>query len=108
MRHTLPCAAAAAIIGSLLLGGCAKDKYPASPVPAILSDVEAAKLADAYLAEDEGFITRQPASMEATGDGYLVEYRTAFAADEEPPRQSRLVMVEHTGEVREIVFREGR
>ena len=111
MRYMLPCAAAAAMIGVSLVGGCgskATGTYPASPVPVVLSDTEAARIANAHLAEDEGFVTRQPASMEPTGDGYLVEYRTAFAPDEKAPRQSRLVKVEHDGDVREIVFREGK
>lgn len=110
MRYMLPCAAAAAMIGASFVGGCAsaKRELPASPVPVILSDTEAARIANAHLAEDEGFVTRQPASMEPTGDGYLVEYRTAFAPDEKAPRQSRLVKVEHDGDVREMVFREGK
>jgi hypothetical protein len=109
MRYLLPCAAAAAMIGASFVGGCAsKRELPASPVPVILSDTEAARIANAHLSEDEGFATRQPASMEPTGDGYLVEYRTAFAPDEKAPRQSRLVKVEHDGDVREIDFREGK
>lgn len=108
MRYTLPCAAAAAMIGVSLAGGCASKKLPASPVPVVLSDVEAARIADAHLSEDVGFETRQPASMEPTGDGYLVEYRSAFVPDATSPRESRLVLVKHTGEVREITFREGK
>ena len=108
MRYTFPCAAAAAMIGVSIAGGCASKKLPASPVPVVLSDVEAAQIAGAHLAEEEGFEIRQPASMEPTGDGYLVEYRGAFDADATPPRESRLIKVKHNGDVREITFREGK
>ena len=46
--------------------------------------------------------------MEPTGDGYLVEYRTAFDPGAEPPRQSHLVKVDHDGDVRDITFRKDR
>ena len=46
--------------------------------------------------------------MEPTGNGYLVEYRTAFVPDATSPRESRLVLVKHTGEVREITFGKGK
>jgi hypothetical protein len=100
MRHVFPRAAAAALVGSALLVGCAsKETYPASPVPAILTDMQAAAIAG------PGPIGSQLASAEPTGDGQLLEYRSAFDPAARPPRASRLVHVRHDGEVREITFR---
>jgi hypothetical protein len=47
---------------------------------------------------------RHVCSVEPTGDGNLVSFRSGFDAGAKPPVQSRLVMVKHTGDVHEITF----
>jgi hypothetical protein len=99
------CAAFAALVGSSLLVGCAShESFPASPVPAPLSDKQAISLAEEYLDQHNVDERRMVSSVEPTGDGNLVSFHTGFAAGAKPPTQSRLVMVKHTGSVREITF----
>jgi hypothetical protein len=108
MRLSLPCAAAAAaLLGSSLLVGCASEKtsFPASPVAAPLSDFQAIELAEDYLSangvDEYGLVS----SVEPTGDGNLVSFRSDFDADATPPVASRLVEVKHNGAVRELRFK---
>ncbi|HEV2296124.1 MAG TPA: hypothetical protein VGR35_19930 [Tepidisphaeraceae bacterium] len=107
MRVSIPCAAAAALLGSSLLVGCA-SRLPDSPVPAPLSDLQAIELADAYLderqTEDERFVN----NVEPTGDGNIVSFRSGFDPTARPPAVTRLIEVEHDGSVREIRFRRRR
>ena len=106
MRLSQSCAAAAALIGSsLLVGGCAK--LPASPVAAPLTDRQAITLAEDYL-DERGVDERHVNYVEGTGDGNLVSFRSGFDAGARPPVTNHLVLVKHTGSVREIRFREGR
>ena len=107
MRLSLPCAAAAALIGSSLLAGCGSKNLPASPVPAPLSDVEAVSVAEDYLDERQPDERLLVSSVEPTGDGNLVSFRSSFDAEADPPIASRLVEVKHDGSVRELRFRKG-
>ncbi len=102
MRLSLPCAAAAMIGSSLLAGGCAT--LPASPVPAPLSDRQAIVLADEYLDQRGIDEPRFVSYVEPTGYGNLVSVRGSFDPDAKPPVPSRLIMVKHDGDVREIRF----
>ena len=107
MRLSQSCAAAAALIGSsLLVGGCAK--LPASPVATPLTDRQAITLAEDYLDERGVDEPRYVNYVEGTGEGNLVSVRTGFDAGATPPVTNHLVLVKHTGSVREIRFREGR
>jgi hypothetical protein len=114
MRFSSSCAAAAALVGgSLLVGGCAKS-LPASPVAAPLSDVQAITLAEQFLDDRQtsgGRATggdRHVAYVEPTGDGNIVSFRSRFDPAAEPPVQSRLIKVDHDGDVREIRFARNR
>jgi hypothetical protein len=105
MRFSQSCAAAAALIGSSLLVGCASAPRPASPVAVPLNDVQAISLAEDYLDERGVDEPRFVNSVEPTGDGNLVSVRTGFDAGARPPVANHLVMVKHTGSVRELRFR---
>ena len=104
MRLSPSRAAAAALIGSSLFVGCAKAPMPASPVATPLSDRQAISLAEEYL-DGRGVDDRHVNYVEGTGDGNLVSFRTGFDAGAKPPVANHLVLVKHTGSVREIVFR---
>ena len=106
MRFSQSCAAAAAVLGSSLLVGCASDHArPASPVAVPLNDVQAISLAEDYLDERGVDEPRFVNSVEPTGDGNLVSVRTGFDGGARPPVANHLVMVKHTGSVREMRFR---
>jgi hypothetical protein len=89
-----------------LAASCASEKYPASPVPAAMSDLEAARLADIKLAQRD-MAPRVLHSAEQTRDGWLLAYQSPFNTAMTPPTEWRLVEVKNTGEVREITFRKG-
>jgi hypothetical protein len=104
---TCHAAVAAALIGSSLLGGCAsksKETLPATPVAVPLSDMQAMRLADSYLAERQAPTPRHMSLVEPTGDGNLVAVHSAFSAAAKPPVASRLLEVKHDGSVRELTF----
>ena len=107
MRKTFPRAAVAAMFVSALaaVGGCSSDAYPPSPVQAVLTDGEAVRLAELHLNDiDPQANPRDVVSIEQTGDGTLVGFNTFYDETHTPPKQSRLVMVEHSGKTREVVF----
>ena len=96
--------AASALFVSLA-GGCASEDFPRSPVNAVLNDREAVRLAELHLDDVAPQASpRDVVTIEATGDGHLVGFHTYFDEPQTPPKQSRLVMVEHDGEVREVTF----
>jgi hypothetical protein len=91
-----------------IAASCASKEtsLPASPVPAVLTDLEAAAVADAYLATTSPQVgLRDVSSIEPTGDGYRVAFTTYFDAHPVAPKHSHLVSVKHAGTVREITFR---
>jgi hypothetical protein len=78
--------------------------YPASPVPAAMTDLQAAQLADSYLADRDV----RPAlltSAEQQCDGWLLSYERSFVITATAPKESHLVIVNNTGAVREIEMR---
>ena len=117
MRLSSSCAAAAALIGgSRFVGGCAKS-VPPSPVAAPLNDVQAIALAEQFLDDQQTSSAasgrtigtdRLVAYVEPTGDGNIVSFRSRFDPAAEPPVQSRLIKVDHDGDVREIRFGRNR
>jgi hypothetical protein len=109
MRNVLRVAAVAALGLAGAVGCASKEVYPASPVPAVLNDREAIRLAELYLDDVAPAASmRDVTTVEPTGDGYLVGFKTFFNETQRAPKQSRLVMVEHDGDVREMTFREGQ
>ena len=106
MRFSQTYAAVAALIGASLLVGCASDR-PASPVAVPLNDMQAISLAEDHLDERGVDEPRMVNYVEPTGDGNIVSFRTAFDAGARPPVASHLVLVKHTGSVRDIRLRKG-
>ena len=86
--------------------GCnAAHDFPPSPVNAVLTDREAVRLAELHLNEiDPQANPRDVVTIDSTGDGTLVGFNTFFDETRVPPKQSRLVMVEHDGTTREVTF----
>jgi hypothetical protein len=97
--------AALFVSAAAFVGGCSSQTYPPSPVNAVLTDREAARLAELHLNDiDPQANPRDVVSIEPTGDGTLVAFNTFFDETHTPPKQSRIVMVEHDGTAREVVF----
>jgi hypothetical protein len=100
-------AVAAALFASATLSvGCSSSHdYPASPVNAVLTDREAVRLAELHLNDiDPQANPRDVVAMEPTCTGYVVSFNTYFDETHVPPKQSRVVMVENDGDVREVRF----
>ncbi|MEA2709504.1 MAG: hypothetical protein QOF78_2105 [Phycisphaerales bacterium] len=96
------------VLSSAVLVGCGGGHdFPASPVSAILTDREAARLAELHLndiAPDAS--PRDIVSLETTGKGHVIGFETMFDEAKNPPKQSRLVVVKHNGDVREVTFKD--
>ena len=108
MRLSPSRAAAAALIGSSLLVGCAsKAPMPASPIATPLTDLQAISIAEEYL-DGRGVDDRHVNYVEGTGDGNLVSFRSGFDAGTNPPVANHLVLVKHTGSVRELTFKKNQ
>ena len=99
MHKSLP--ALAGVV--LFAAGCSSQPFPASPVPARLTDREAANLGDRYLAERAVPPTRVTA-IEPTETGYLFHYESDFDAPSGPPKQVRLLNINNDGSIREVWF----
>ena len=100
MRHALLTTAAAAV---LMTGATACTSYPESPVPAPISDVEAARLADLYL-DEQNVGERTITSIEPHGHGYFVSHKTRFQEDADPVKAWHVVDVRHDGNLRHVEF----
>jgi hypothetical protein len=87
-----------------LATSCAGTNYPASPVPAAMTETQAIKLADIKLAQRD-MAPRVLVGTDQKGDGWLLAYESPFNTAMMAPKESRLVEVLNTGEVREIRFR---
>jgi hypothetical protein len=106
-RSALLATASLAMAG-LLVGGCAKDDMPAR-THAILTDREAVRLAELHLDDtDADAVPRDVVSIEQSheGRGHIVGFHSFFDETERAPKQSRLVMVDHDGDVRELTFKD--
>ena len=101
MRYALFTAAAA---GLLLSGVVGCTSLPRSPVAAPISDLEAARLADLYL-DEENAPARTITSIEPHGYGYFVSHKTSFDAADEPPSEWHVIDVRHDGKLRHLEFR---
>src|SRR5829696_3940807 len=99
--------AASALLLVPFAAACANYPKPASPVPAQLTDMEAARMADAYTTPIVG-TGRTTTAIRPDPNGWLVSYVTDATADGRPPKESHLVSVRTNGTVRELVFREGK
>ena len=104
-RTALMVAAAMTISG---LVGCAKNDMPRN-VPAILTDMESARLAELNL--DENAPDSSPRDVVSmitnySGDGYIIGFQSFFDETQRPPKMSRLVMVKDSGDVRELTFKD--
>src|SRR5688500_5739758 len=92
------------------LAGCAKDEDFAARPSAILTDREAARMAELHMDDTAGddASPRDVVSIEQSykGRGHVVGFQTFFDETAHPPKQSRLVMVDHDGDVREVTFKD--
>lgn len=104
MRTTLIAIAALAVTV-----GCSSSKpsYPASPVPAAMTDLQAARLGGAFMAQQNNRHQLLHSALRQC-DGYLLAYTSVFDADGKPPKESHLVIVRNDGSVHEIQFAEGQ
>ena len=94
---------AVSILALLPLASCAHHAdYPDSPVPAALTDLEAARVADEhFIKQHSPALMLQSAEQDA--HGWLLAYTSVFDPTQStPPKASHLVIVENDGKVREI------
>ena len=96
-------ASALFVAAAAAAGGCAD--YPAWPVPAVLNDREAVRLAELHLNDVAPESSpRDVVSVDPMGERTLVAFQTLFDETQRPPKTSRLVLVDHDGDVRELRF----
>jgi hypothetical protein len=101
MRHALLTTAAAAV---LMTGAVAcQSSLPDPPVAAPISDLDAARLADLYL-DEQNVGERTITSIEPHGYGYFVSHKTTFMEDDEPVTAWQVVDVRHDGNLRHVEF----
>lgn len=99
MRHVLLSAAAAA----LLLSAVSCTKWPESPVPAPMTDLQAGRLADEYL-DDADVPARIVTSIEPHGYGYFISHKTHVEEDDLTAPRWYVVDVRHDGDMRLVDF----
>ena len=105
--HAALVVAASLVVGGL--AGCAKDEDYASRPSAILTDREAVRLAELHLDDTAAEASpRDVVAIDTTdqGRGHIVAFQTFFDETQRPPKQSRLVVVDHDGDVREVSFKD--
>lgn len=98
--------AASLVVSGLV--GCAKDDL-STRTHAVLTEREAARLAELHLDETAPDASpRDVVSIDESykGRGHIVGFQTFFDETARPPKQSRLVMVDHDGDVRELTFKD--
>jgi hypothetical protein len=91
------------------LVGCAKDDDMSSRTHGVLSDREAVRLAELHLNDTAPEASpRDVTSIETStdGKGHIVVFNTFFDETQRPPKQSRMVMVDHDGDAREVTFKD--
>jgi len=103
-RTALVVAAAMVVSG---LAGCASDM--SSRTNAILTDREAARLAELHL--DDTAPESNPRDIVSIdksyeGKGHIVAFQSFFDETQHPPKMSRLVRVDHDGDVHELTFKD--
>ena len=110
MRSTSRFAALATAASLVVAGlvGCAKDDM-SSRTHAILTDREAARLAELHL--DDTAPESSPRDIVSIiktydGKGHLIGFHSFFDETQHPTKMSRLVMVDHDGDVRELTFKD--
>jgi hypothetical protein len=103
-RFAVLATAASLVVAGLV--GCAKDDMSPRGT-AVLSDREAARLAEVHLDDNGNSTPRDVVSMIPSydGAGYIVGFDSLFDETQHPPKTSRLVMVKHDGDVRELTFK---
>ena len=105
--HAALVVAASLVVSGLV--GCAKDEDFAARPSAILTDREAARLAELHMDDTAADASpRDVVTIEQSqgGRGHVVSFHTFYDETARPPKQSRLVMVDHDGDVREVTFKD--
>ena len=106
MRPIFSCARAA-VVASVLLplaSACTHYPLPASPVAAPMTDMEAARAADDFIAPRVG-TGKTLTEIRPWKDGWLVKYATDVYPGARPPKESHLIVVNNNGAVHEMEFR---
>lgn len=99
--------AAAASLVAAGLAGCSSNKSnPPLRENAVLTDREAARLAEVHMDQDANAGPRDIVSITKWHDGeaHLVGFQSFFDETQHPPKASRLVVVDHDGDIREMTF----
>jgi len=107
MRLSLPRAALAALVLPFAAASCSSDRYPASPVPAAQSDLQAMRMSQLALAE-HGTPPGTFTDATRTGEGHFIGYKTDLDPTRQPPREYHLIVVNNDGTMFDQVYRRDR
>lgn len=101
MRLELKCTAAMSLLIALAGASCSSKQqtFPAQPVPAALTDMQAATLARAYLTQNEVPTSGMIVAEERRPNSWWFYYNTQFDAAARPPSVSYLIRVQDDGTV---------
>ena len=102
-RYAVLATAASIVLAGLV--GCAKSET-SSHTGAILTDLEAGRLAQAHLDDTVGGNPRDVTFMIPShdGQGYLVGFNSQVDDTQHPPKMARTVDVDHDGDMRDLTF----
>ena len=101
MRFASRFTTAIALLIPLAGASCSSEPktFPGQPVPAALSDMQAATLAKAYVTQNSVPTTGMMVDQERQSNSWWFYYQTAFDAAASPPSLSYLVRVQDDGKV---------
>ena len=104
MRTECRLIAAAALLIPLSGLSCSSESqpFPSQPIPAALTDRQAAVLAHDYLREHAVPTTGLIAAEERESDGWRLYYETAFDASARPPSLAYVLRVRDDGTVDQV------
>src|SRR5439155_17060885 len=86
----------------LMASSCAAPSWPSPPVPAQLTDAQAADLADTWLDRQPIAMPRTLVAEEKQCRGWWLRYEGPFDPAARPPQASYLLEVNNDGAVRQI------
>jgi hypothetical protein len=104
MRFSSRSAAAVASLLALAATACSSQPktWPAQPVPAQLTDMQAMTLAQQYLDQHAVASPRTCTAEEQQCDGWWLYYKSPFDAAAKPPTLSYLIQVHNDGRVEQF------
>jgi hypothetical protein len=103
-RFAVLATAASLVVAGLV--GCAKNEKVSPHTNAILTDLQAGRLAQAHLDDTVGANPRDVVYMIPSyeGKGYLIGFNSVLDATQHPPKVARTVDVDHDGDMRDLSF----